>query len=249
MWPKWGKSPGRPLSRAPSSNFTFSSFKDIQSLIQDDQQPSQEQQQKTPQIKKSPTIFHRVSFTKSLLRSWSCPIKPENIPDISNVATPKTISLPGTETRIVIYFTSLRIVRKTFEECKTVRFILRGFRVSIDERDLSMDAGFLEELQQILGLKKHEQLELPRVFIGGRYIGGVEEVRQLHETGELKKIVEGFPSVEPGVCDHCGGYRFVLCDQCNGSHKCFMDKGGFRSCLICNENGLIKCPSCTCAPP
>lgn len=112
-----------------------------------------------------------------------------------------------------------------------------------------MDAGFLEELQQILGVKRKEQVALPRVFIGGRYIGGAEEVRQLHETGELKKIVGGFPTVEPGVCDNCGGYRFVLCDQCNGSHKCYIEKGGFRSCLVCNENGLIKCPSCTCAPP
>lgn len=137
------------------------------------------------------------------------------------------------------------MVRSTFEDCKAVQSILRGFRVSIDERDLSMYSGFLTELQQILGQTK---LTLPRVFIGGRYIGGAEEVRQLHEVGELKKLVEGLPAAEPGVCDTCGGYRFILCDECNGSHKLYSEKGGFKTCTTCNENGLIMCPCCSCAP-
>ncbi|KAK9279730.1 hypothetical protein L1049_013412 [Liquidambar formosana] len=144
-----------------------------------------------------------------------------------------SISIPGAEKRIVVYFTSLRVVRSTFEDCRTVRSILRGFRVSLDERDLSMDSCFLEELQGILGQNK---LTVPRVFIGGRYIGGAEEIRQLHEIGELKKYVEGLPAAEPGVCDVCGGYRFILCDNCNGSHKLYFEKGGFRSCADCNEN-------------
>lgn len=105
-----------------------------------------------------------------------------------------------------------------------------------------MHSGFLEELKGILGKKS---LALPRVFIGGRYVGGAEEIRQLHETGELKKIVEGFPKAEPGVCDGCGGLRFVLCSNCNGSHKCYSEKGGFRCCSVCNENGLVRCPTCS----
>nr|DAD39078.1 TPA_asm: hypothetical protein HUJ06_013401 [Nelumbo nucifera] len=58
-------------------------------------------------------------------------------------------------------------------------------------RDLSMDAGFLKELQRILGRKKPPTL--PRVFVDGRYIGGTDEVRQLHEMGELKKYIKRFP--------------------------------------------------------
>lgn len=141
----------------------------------------------------------------------------------------------------MIYFTSLRVVRKTFEDCRAVRSILRGFRVVIDERDLSMDSGFLKELKGILGRK---QLSLPQVFIDGRYIGGAEEIRQLHECGELKRYVETVPPAEPGVCESCGGFRFVLCDKCSGSHKFYSEKGGFRSCTFCNENGLLRCPDC-----
>jgi len=48
-----------------------------------------------------------------------------------------------------------------------------------------MDAQFLDELQEIIGCQK---FSLPLVFIGGRYIGGAEEIRQLHENGELKKL-------------------------------------------------------------
>lgn len=153
----------------------------------------------------------------------------------------------------MVYFTSLRVVRPTFEDCRTVRSILRGFRVPLDERDLSMDSGFLEELQRILGGGDGSSpaVALPRVFIGGRYVGGREEVQQLHESGELKKFVDGMPAAEPGVCEVCGGYRFVLCDDCNGSHKCYAGKGcggGFRCCAACNENGLVRCPSCFPAP-
>ncbi|XP_076944013.1 uncharacterized protein LOC143614465 [Bidens hawaiensis] len=161
----------------------------------------------------------------------------------------RVISIPGAEKRVVLYTTSLRIVRPTFEACRSVKSILRGFRVSIDERDLSMDSRFLSELQHIMAETgdvdvDQSKLDLPRVFIGGRYIGGAEEVKQLHETGELKKFVERLPAAAAGVCEVCGDFRFIVCDECRGSHKCYSEKGGFRSCTLCNENGLIRCPLC-----
>ncbi|KAF6146974.1 hypothetical protein GIB67_036693 [Kingdonia uniflora] len=224
MWPPWAtNSPSRPHTK--SSNFTFTTFKDIQSLI--------EEEPTKPHLKKPSNIFHRVRIANSILRSWS--------------TRPPQITLPGTESRIVIYSTSLRVVRKTFEDCRTVQSIFRAFRVSIDERDLSMDSSFQLELQRILGFQtKKRGLGLPRVFIGGRYIGGADEIRQLHETGELKNLVQGFVSADiSGGCDECGGYRFVLCEECNGSRKCYVEKGGFRTCLVCNENGLIRCSTCS----
>ncbi|XP_065882002.1 uncharacterized protein At5g39865 [Euphorbia lathyris] len=158
---------------------------------------------------------------------------------------PPSITIPGAEKQIVIYFTSLRVVRSTFEDCRFVQTLLRTFRVSIDERDLAMDSSFIKELQQIFGGGGQTKLTLPCVFIGGRYIGGADEIRDLHDAGELKKLVKGLPAAEPGACHVCGGYKFILCTDCNGSHKMYTEKFAFRSCIACNENGLIRCPSCS----
>ncbi|PWA58765.1 Glutaredoxin [Artemisia annua] len=176
--------------------------------------------------------------TKRVERAETKPAKPNRL----------MTTIPGAEKRVVLYTTSLRVVRSTFEACKTVNSILRAFRVSIDERDLSMDSNYLSELQSIMTENNEEcektNLTLPKVFIGGRYIGGAEEVKMLHESGELKKYIEELPAVRNGVCELCGDFRFVLCDECRGSHKCYSEKSGFRSCSLCNENGLIRCLAC-----
>uniref|UniRef100_A0A7N0ZSG2 Glutaredoxin domain-containing protein n=1 Tax=Kalanchoe fedtschenkoi TaxID=63787 RepID=A0A7N0ZSG2_KALFE len=147
-------------------------------------------------------------------------------------------------THLVVYFTSLRVVRRTFDDCRTVRSILRSYRAPVDDRDVSMDSAFLEELQEMFGTKK---VSLPRVFVGGRYLGGAEEVMQLHDCGELKKLIgaAGSGAGHCCQCQACDGHRFVLCENCYGSHKVYIDdKIGFRSCGDCNLNGLIRCPVC-----
>ncbi|KAG2687300.1 hypothetical protein I3760_09G045100 [Carya illinoinensis] len=151
--------------------------------------------------------------------------------------------LQGCEDRIVIYFTSLRGIRKTYEDCCSVRMIFRGFRVPVDERDISMDSEYRKELQRALSGKA---VSLPQVFIRGKYVGGAEEVKQLNEVGELAKLLEGFPIRDPAfVCKGCGDARFVPCPNCNGSRKVFEEEeGGLRRCPDCNENGLIRCPGC-----
>lgn len=112
----------------------------------------------------------------------------------------------------------------------------------MDERDVSMDVAYMRELERIIGEKK---VMLPRVFIGGRYIGGADEVKQMNEIGELRKLVEGLPAEDLRACGTCGGHRFVLCEACNGSRKMYTEKiSGFKICTACNENGLIRCPSC-----
>ncbi|KAM7501770.1 hypothetical protein LguiB_000674 [Lonicera macranthoides] len=265
------------LIHNPPSNFPFSSFKDIQNLCSDDIIPhphpyphARPSRSPSPNPNPNPSVFHRIRLANSVVRAFSnhpsepdplpvprpvpepvFPAKSDASPAISEnpVKQPETkITIPGAEKRVVVYLTSLRVVRSTFEDCRAVQSILRGFRVTVDERDLSMDSSFLGELDRILGQYERTRITLPRVFIGGRYIGGADEVIMLHETGELKKIVQGLPAAKPGVCEVCGGYRFILCDECDGSHKCFMEGGGFRSCTSCNENGLIRCPSCASEP-
>jgi len=170
------------------------------------------------------------SFSTDLRDSWS-------------ILDASPIRFPGTEDRVVLYFTSLRGIRRTFEDCYTVRIIFRGYRVFVDERDISMDAAYRKELQGLLGEKN---VGLPQVFIKGRYIGGVEVVRHLNETGELRKLLQTLPIRDRRfVCNTCGDVRFVPCWNCSGSRKVFdEDEGAVRRCADCNENGLIRCPEC-----
>nr|CAD1826410.1 unnamed protein product [Ananas comosus var. bracteatus] len=166
----------------------------------------------------------------------------------------------GGERKVVLYLTSLRGVRKTHEDCWGVRAILQGYGVRVDERDVSMHAGFKEELNCVLG--KSFAGKLPRVFADGRYLGEAEEVRQMHEAGELGKALENCQMAPAPAgkgaeaCRGCGGVRFVPCETCSGSCKVYVEGeeeeeeedekggGGFRRCPDCNENGLVRCPLC-----
>ncbi|GMH15651.1 hypothetical protein Nepgr_017492 [Nepenthes gracilis] len=174
--------------------------------------------------------------------------------------------------RCVLYFTSLRGVRKTYEDCCDVRIILKGLGIKVDERDVSMHSGFKEELRGLLG-DGFNRGGLPRVFVGEKYIGGAEDIRGMHEEGRLEKVLEGCQRVEDdggsrlhsGVCEACGDIRFVPCETCSGSCKIYYEgcydsydhhhhhndeceegEYGFQRCPDCNENGLIRCPICCC---
>ncbi|KAH7435051.1 hypothetical protein KP509_06G046800 [Ceratopteris richardii] len=151
---------------------------------------------------------------------------------------------PGGENAVVLYTTTLRGIRKTFEDCNTAREALQSFSLKIDERDVSMHLDFLNELRELMG----RVVSVPRMFIKGRYIGGIEEVVKLHEDGKLSELVEGLPKeVNGGSCDGCGGIRFVPCLECRGSRKLRSEEDDriLMRCPECNENGLIQCPICT----
>ncbi|KAM5578045.1 uncharacterized protein ABKV19_008391 [Rosa sericea] len=161
----------------------------------------------------------------------------------SNSNTNTCFLLPGSEDKIVVYSTSLRGIRKTYEDCCAVRMIFRGLRVAVDERDISMDSQYKKELQN--AVRGKAPVRLPQVFVRGNYIGGAEEVKQLNELGELALLLKGFPRASGFGCDGCGDVRFVPCTTCNGSQKFFDEnKGEWRRCPHCNENGLIRCSAC-----
>ncbi|KAJ7562677.1 hypothetical protein O6H91_03G080000 [Diphasiastrum complanatum] len=160
---------------------------------------------------------------------------------------------PGGLDSVVLYFTSLQAIRKTFDDCKIVRLLLQGFQIKVDERDVAMHRAFKVELQDFLRLSPVNQV--PRLFIKGRYVGGAEEVVNLNEDGTLVRLLNDCPkqiSKEP--CNGCAGVRFILCTNCNGSRKSVnqkeeeiqedKDEAVEQYCQHCNEIGLIRCVKC-----
>ncbi|KAF8087524.1 hypothetical protein N665_0581s0013 [Sinapis alba] len=168
--------------------------------------------------------------------------------------------------KVIVYFTSLRGIRKTYEDCCNVRVILKSLGIRLDERDVSMHSGFKDELKELLRdeFNNGVGITLPRVFLGNKYLGGVEEIKKLNENGTLEKVLDGCERVEDGLtgcgieCEACGDVRFVPCESCSGSCKIYYDSEdedekeerteeteyGFQRCPDCNENGLIRCPIC-----
>lgn len=154
---------------------------------------------------------------------------------------------PGGSESIIFYTTSLRGIRKTFEDCNTIRFLLESFKVLFYERDVSMHLEYREELWKILG----GRVIPPRLFIKGRCIGGADEVAGLHEQGKLRKLLEGIPLDLSTSCRGCANARFVVCLNCSGSRKIVADGENnnnseilYIRCPECNENGLVQCPIC-----
>ncbi|KAI3705278.1 hypothetical protein L1987_75513 [Smallanthus sonchifolius] len=171
------------------------------------------------------------------------PLKSQKLEETDNPLLDfKKICPPGGSDLVILYTTGLRSIRKTFEDCSSIRFLLESFRVLYHERDLSMHMDFRDELSRILGRK----MVPPRLFIKGRYIGGAEEVLRLHEQGKFLPLLAGIPlNTWEGPCEGCAGIRFVVCFSCRGSRK--VDSGDVRlpeKCKECNENGLIICPFC-----
>lgn len=148
---------------------------------------------------------------------------------------------PGGTNAVVLYTTTLRGIRKTFEDCNAARSALESYNVQIMERDISMDSGYREELRSLMGVK---EVKVPKAFVKGRLIGGAEEVLKLEEEGKLELLLEGLPKAAV-LCEGCAGVRFVLCRDCNGSCK-VLDEEQEKTvkCGVCNENGLIHCPMC-----
>ncbi|KAL6619075.1 hypothetical protein ACP70R_034214 [Stipagrostis hirtigluma subsp. patula] len=252
MWPSWVKTRSSSSSSSPAAStstalisasprlsFPSPSLKDLQSLLVPDPAP-------TPSSSPSPRVFHRIRVAASALRVLRT-LQPPRGPSPAADGGGGELPTGAAGGRVVLYFTSLRVVRGTYEDCRAVRAILRGLRAAVDERDLSMDPGFLTELAALLPHRR--RVALPQVFVGGRHLGGAEEVRRLHESGELRRIVAPAPPSLPTTCPRCGGERYVLCGSCDGSHKRYSLKGGggFRACADCNENGLVRCPGCCAA--
>ncbi|CAN6277256.1 unnamed protein product [Urochloa humidicola] len=219
--------------------------------------PTKQQQQQPPEVINSWELM-------AGLLDPSTPTRPPPLPPSPSRSTSarrrRIRPIDGSANSAVLYSTSLRGVRATFEACNAVRAALQAHGVAFRERDVSMDRGFRDELADLCGAKA-----LPRLFVRGRHVGGADEVLRLHEQGLLAKLLEGLPRARGGAycCDGCGGMRFLPCFDCSGSRKLAVPvphphhhhhhQGGCRRrtttvlvrCGECNENGLVLCPICS----
>ncbi|XP_015922512.1 uncharacterized protein [Parasteatoda tepidariorum] len=150
--------------------------------------------------------------------------------------------------RIVFYTTSMGIVRTTFERCRKVRKILETLMVKFEERDVFMNRGFQQEVRERLGISR---VLLPQIFIEGRHLGTAEVIEQLNEIGHLRELLRPYKKQSVGgVCQQCGGYRYLLCPICGGSKKSVTHRHHFSEdlvalrCVTCDESGLIRCQLC-----
>jgi glutaredoxin domain-containing cysteine-rich protein 1 len=151
---------------------------------------------------------------------------------------------------VVLYTTTLRGVRRTFEDCNGVRAVLERLGAAFQERDVSMDRGLRDELWALAG----DRAVPPRLFVRGRDLGGAAQVLALHEDGRLASLLADETKQQPrrdaaaaergkSRCEACGGLNFVVCGECAGSRK-VLDGGRAARCRGCNENGLVMCPLC-----
>ncbi|KAK3159671.1 hypothetical protein QOZ80_1BG0049620 [Eleusine coracana subsp. coracana] len=157
---------------------------------------------------------------------------------------------------VVLYTTTLRGVRRTFEDCERVRELVESACADddeaavVDERDVSLHGEYLRELRELAG----EAAPPPRLFVMGRYVGGAEECTRLAESGKLREMMrwakargEACNFKDGRGCVGCGGARFVPCWECGGSCKIVVLVDGnnvVERCPKCNENGLMMCPVC-----
>ncbi|ERN16537.1 hypothetical protein AMTRI_Chr11g96420 [Amborella trichopoda] len=241
----------------PNERQVLKPFNSLENLERD--KPKTEYGSKNPQIDVKPHSFRKPATNFSASKGSNSPLfDPELIASLERelYEEPKTNQKspsfplekfekrcpPGGENSVILYTTTLRGIRKTFEDCNRVRSATEAFDVRLIERDISMDSGFREELRGLMGGKT---ANVPMLFVKGRLIGSVDEVVSMEEEEKLGFLFRGLPrSGGIKACDGCGGVRFVLCVDCNGSCKVRDDENKVVRCGDCNENGLIHCPIC-----
>lgn len=69
---------------------------------------------------------------------------------------------------IIVYTTSMTVVRETHDRCRTARNILLTHMVRFEERDLYMSRQHQREVRQRLDT---DTVELPQIFVDGFHIG------------------------------------------------------------------------------
>ena len=71
---------------------------------------------------------------------------------------------------MVVYITTLGVLRETYARCVTVRQILRTLLIKVEERDVFMSRENQMELAERMN-SEISNLRVPQVFVEGKYLG------------------------------------------------------------------------------
>ncbi|XP_001990907.2 glutaredoxin domain-containing cysteine-rich protein CG12206 [Drosophila grimshawi] len=149
--------------------------------------------------------------------------------------------------KVVLYTTSMGIVRETYAKCANVKQILRTLLIKFEERDVFMSIEYQKEMRERM---HNETISVPQLFVEGQHIGDADIVERLNESGELRQLLRPYKSLATAyTCRTCGGYRLLPCPSCSGSKKSvhrnhFTTEFVALKCMNCDEVGLVKCPKC-----
>ncbi|CAH0591393.1 unnamed protein product [Chrysodeixis includens] len=149
--------------------------------------------------------------------------------------------------KVVLYTTTMGIVRSTYQRCVLVKKILRNLLVKYEERDVFMSIEYQDEIRDRM---RSDQILVPQLFVDGQHIGDADTVEKLNECGDLRKMLKPYKSPDAcNTCQMCGGFRLLPCRICNGSKKS-LHRNHFTAefvalkCMNCDEVGLVRCEAC-----
>ena len=138
--------------------------------------------------------------------------------------------------------------------------------IDVEARDVFVNVEYASQLKRLHAehsggatspmQSKKGLPELPQLYANGKLIGGLADLKALDDEGKLASTLEPYRldhqrgrEIEANKrhCDECGGRRFLVCDECNGSRRGKQVFGKYLKCAYCNENGLRACASCNLA--
>lgn len=70
--------------------------------------------------------------------------------------------------KVVLYTTSMGIVRETYAKCANVKQILRTLLIKFEERDVFMSVDYQQEVKDRM---QTNDIQIPQLFVDGQHIG------------------------------------------------------------------------------
>lgn len=70
--------------------------------------------------------------------------------------------------KVVLYTTSMGIIRDTYAKCSNVKQILRTLLVKFEERDVFMSVEYQQEIKERM---HSDVIKVPQLYVEGQHIG------------------------------------------------------------------------------